>query len=154
VPASKLAILVAVFFVTSVISIVTGSTSLITVPVMIAFGVEPHVAVATNMMALIFMSVGGSLPFARKGVVENNIGNEGGGYQFIFSPTLSPVHLWAAYAALKRRSSTVLSGFRGTLQTAGLSTSLALPTESILFVEFLSKILRRILAPALAGDVA
>lgn len=68
--ASKLAILVAVFFVTSVISVVTGSTSLITVPVMIAFGVEPHVAVATNMMALIFMSVGGSLPFARKGVLE------------------------------------------------------------------------------------
>jgi uncharacterized membrane protein YfcA len=73
VPASKLAILVAVFFVTSVISVVTGSTSLITVPVMIAFGVEPHVAVATNMMALIFMSVGGSLPFARKGVVERRL---------------------------------------------------------------------------------
>jgi uncharacterized protein len=73
VPASKLAILVAVFFVTSVISIVTGSTSLITVPVMIAFGVEPHVAVATNMMALIFMSVGGSLPFARKGIVERRL---------------------------------------------------------------------------------
>lgn len=72
-PASKLAILVAVFLVTSVISVVTGSTSLITVPVMIAFGVEPHVAVATNMMALIFMSVGGSLPFARKGVVERRL---------------------------------------------------------------------------------
>jgi uncharacterized protein len=73
VPASKLAILVAVFFLTSVISVVTGSTSLITVPVMIAFGVEPHVAVATNMMALIFMSVGGSLPFARKGVLERRL---------------------------------------------------------------------------------
>jgi uncharacterized membrane protein YfcA len=73
VPAPKLAILVAVFFVTSVISVVTGSTSLITVPVMIAFGVEPHVAVATNMMALIFMSVGGSLPFARNGIVERRL---------------------------------------------------------------------------------
>jgi uncharacterized membrane protein YfcA len=73
VPASKLAILVAVFFITSVISVITGSTSLITVPVMIAFGVEPHFAVATNMMALIFMSVGGSLPFARKGVVERRL---------------------------------------------------------------------------------
>jgi len=73
VPASKLAILVAVFFLTSVISVVTGSTSLITVPVMMAFGVEPHVAVATNMMALIFMSVGGSLPFARKGVLERRL---------------------------------------------------------------------------------
>jgi uncharacterized membrane protein YfcA len=73
VPASKLAVLVAVFFLTSVISVVTGSTSLLTVPVMIAVGVEPHVAVATNMMALIFMSVGGSLPFARKGVIERRL---------------------------------------------------------------------------------
>lgn len=72
-PASTLAILVAVFFVTSVISVVTGSTSLITVPAMIALGVEPHVAVATNMMALIFMSIGGSLPFARKGVVKRQL---------------------------------------------------------------------------------
>jgi uncharacterized membrane protein YfcA len=40
---------------------------------MIAFGVEPHVAVATNMMALVLMSVGGSLPFARKGVVERRL---------------------------------------------------------------------------------
>jgi uncharacterized membrane protein YfcA len=69
----KLLILVAVFFLTSVISVVTGSTSLITVPVMISVGVEPHVAVATNMMALVFMSAGGSLPFARKGVIERRV---------------------------------------------------------------------------------
>lgn len=69
-PTSKLLILVLIFFLTSLISVVTGSTSLITVPVMIEFGVDPHVAVATNMMALIFMSLGGSLPFARKGVLE------------------------------------------------------------------------------------
>jgi hypothetical protein len=30
---------------------------------MIALGIEAHVAVATNMQALTFMSVGGSLPF-------------------------------------------------------------------------------------------
>jgi len=70
VPISKLVALVAVFFATSLISVVTGSTSLITVPAMIQFGVEPHVAVATNMMALIFMSIGGSVPFARKGVLS------------------------------------------------------------------------------------
>jgi uncharacterized membrane protein YfcA len=69
----KLLILVAVFFLTSVISVVTGSTSLITVQVMISVGVEPHVAVATNMMALVFMSAGGSLPFARKGVIERRV---------------------------------------------------------------------------------
>lgn len=72
-PESKLIVLVTAFFLTSVISVVTGSTSLVTVPVMIAVGVEPHVAVATNMMALIFMSVGGSLPFAQKGVLERRI---------------------------------------------------------------------------------
>jgi uncharacterized protein len=49
---------------------VTGSTSLITVPTMIAVGIEPHVAVATNMLALIFLSLGGSLPFKGKGVVD------------------------------------------------------------------------------------
>jgi len=37
---------------------------------MIQFGMEPHVAVATNMLALVFMSIGGSLPFAQKGVLS------------------------------------------------------------------------------------
>jgi uncharacterized protein len=55
VPAGKLLVLVAIFFLTSVISVVTGSTSLITVPVMIALGIEAHVAVATNMLALTFL---------------------------------------------------------------------------------------------------
>ncbi len=36
---------------------------------MIQFGIAPHAAVATNMMALVFMSIGGSLPFARKGIL-------------------------------------------------------------------------------------
>jgi uncharacterized membrane protein YfcA len=71
--ANKLLSLVLIFFVTSVVSVVTGSTSLITVPVMIEFGIDPHVAVATNMMALIFMSLGGSLPLARKGIIERRL---------------------------------------------------------------------------------
>jgi uncharacterized protein len=50
--------------------VVTGSTSLITVPVMISVGIEPHVAIATNMLALTLMSVGDSLPFLRNGVVS------------------------------------------------------------------------------------
>jgi uncharacterized protein len=66
----KLVILIIVFFLTSVVSVVTGSTSLITVPVLIAFGIEPHRAVATNMLALILMSVGGSLPFMRANLVK------------------------------------------------------------------------------------
>ena len=39
---------------------------------MIALGIEAHVAVATNMLALIFMSVGGSLPFTGKGVLSRS----------------------------------------------------------------------------------
>jgi len=60
--AAKLLILAFVFFVTSIVSVVTGSTSLITVPVMIQCAIEPHVAVATNMFALIFLSLGGLAP--------------------------------------------------------------------------------------------
>jgi len=73
VPASKLILLVVVFFLTALVSVVTGSTSLITVPAMIAVGIEPHVAVATNMLALVFLSVGGSLSFNRKGVIERRV---------------------------------------------------------------------------------
>jgi uncharacterized membrane protein YfcA len=73
VPASKLIPLVVVFFLTALVSVVTGSTSLITVPAMIAVGVEPHVSVATNMLALIFLSVGGSLSFRGKGVIERRV---------------------------------------------------------------------------------
>jgi uncharacterized membrane protein YfcA len=58
-------LLVAVFFVTSGVSVVTGSTSLITVPAMFEVGIAPRTAIATNMFALTFLSIGGSLPFLR-----------------------------------------------------------------------------------------
>jgi uncharacterized membrane protein YfcA len=70
VPYPHLYILIAIFFLTSVLSVVTGSTSLITVPVMISLGIEAHVAVATNMLALTFMSIGGSVPFVRSGSIR------------------------------------------------------------------------------------
>ncbi len=66
---AKLGLLLAIFFVTSVVSVVTGSTSLITIPVMISFGIEAHVAIATNMLALTLMSLGGSVPFVGKGIL-------------------------------------------------------------------------------------
>src|SRR5262249_14403888 len=50
----------------SAISVVTGSTSVITVPAMFQAGIDPRTAVATNMFALIFMSIGGALPFLRR----------------------------------------------------------------------------------------
>lgn len=61
-----LVVLIAVFFLTSVIGVVTGSNSLIAVPVMFQFGIEPRVAVATNMFGLVFMAVGGTIPFVRQ----------------------------------------------------------------------------------------
>jgi hypothetical protein len=62
--------LIAIFFIASVISVITGSTSLITVPIMLQFGIEPRIALATNMLALTLMSIGGTLPFVGKGVIE------------------------------------------------------------------------------------
>jgi uncharacterized protein len=66
----QLILLVLLFFVTSVVGVVTGSNSLITVPVMFQFGIEPRVAVATNMFGLTFLSVGGTLPFLGQGQIS------------------------------------------------------------------------------------
>ena len=65
-----LVILILLFFVTSVIGVVTGSNSLVTVPVMFQFGIEPKVAVATNMFGLTFMSIGATIPFFKQGVFD------------------------------------------------------------------------------------
>jgi len=59
-----------IFFLTSIVSVVTGSTSLITVPAMLQFGIEPRSAVATNMLALTLMSIGGSLSFRGNNVID------------------------------------------------------------------------------------
>jgi uncharacterized membrane protein YfcA len=64
------AILIAVFLVTSMVGVVTGSNSLIAVPVMFQFGIEPRVAVATNMFGLLFMSIGATIPFVRQGKID------------------------------------------------------------------------------------
>ena len=62
-------LLAVIFFLTAVISVVTGGTSLITVPVMMQCGIDAHVAVATNMLALIFLSLGGTVPFIQGQVI-------------------------------------------------------------------------------------
>jgi uncharacterized protein len=66
----ELFLLAVVFLLTSVVGVVTGSNSLITVPVMFQFGIDPRVAVATNMFGLTFMAVGGTLPFLGKGTID------------------------------------------------------------------------------------
>jgi uncharacterized membrane protein YfcA len=52
------------------VGVVTGSNSLITVPVMFQIGIDPRVAVATNMFGLVFMSIGGTIPFIRQGKID------------------------------------------------------------------------------------
>ena len=67
---AALSVLVIVFFLTTVVGVVTGSNSLVTVPVMFQFGIEPKVAVATNMFGLTFMAIGATIPFIRQGKIE------------------------------------------------------------------------------------
>jgi uncharacterized membrane protein YfcA len=64
------AALTLIFFVTSLVTVVTGSTSLITIPVLLQFGIEPRTAVATNMLALALLSVGGMLPFMNTSAID------------------------------------------------------------------------------------
>src|SRR5215218_4620973 len=65
-----LVLLVLLFFVTSIVGVVTGSNSLITVPLMFQFGIDEKVAIATNMFGLTFMAIGGTIPFVRQGTIE------------------------------------------------------------------------------------
>jgi uncharacterized protein len=67
---SALILLVLLFFVMSAIGVVTGSNSLVTVPVMFQFGIEPKVAVATNMFGLTFLNIGATVPFYRAGLID------------------------------------------------------------------------------------
>lgn len=53
-------------FVIGIISVSIGGTSLITVPVLIWFGMAPKNAIATNMFALIFLSISGAMGFRKE----------------------------------------------------------------------------------------
>ncbi|MFN6963564.1 MAG: sulfite exporter TauE/SafE family protein [Pyrinomonadaceae bacterium] len=66
----SLIILIAIFVATSFVGVVTGSNSLIAVPAMFQLGIDPKVAVATNMFGLTFMSVGATIPFLRKRAID------------------------------------------------------------------------------------
>lgn len=67
---NALTLLIVLFFIMSAIGVVTGSNSLVTVPVMFQFGIDPKVAVATNMFGLTFMNIGATLPFLKKDLIE------------------------------------------------------------------------------------
>lgn len=66
----ELLILIILFFATSIVGVVTGSNSLITVPVMFQLGIDEKTAIATNMFGLTFMAIGGTIPFIRQGRIE------------------------------------------------------------------------------------
>jgi hypothetical protein len=70
-PNLELFLLILLFFATSIVGVVTGSNSLITVPAMFQFGIDPKVAVATNMFGLTFLSIGGALPFVGTGTFDH-----------------------------------------------------------------------------------
>jgi uncharacterized protein len=67
---AALIVLIALFFVTTVVGVVTGSNSLITVPVMFQFGIDEKRAIATNMFGLTFMAIGATIPFLRAGRID------------------------------------------------------------------------------------
>ena len=67
---SALILLIVVFFATCAVGVVTGSNSLVTVPILFQFGIDSRVAVATNMFGLTFMSLGSVIPFVGKNVFD------------------------------------------------------------------------------------
>lgn len=69
-PLTTWIVLIILFLITSVVGVVTGSNSLITVPVMFQFGIDEKVAIATNMFGLTFMAIGGTIPFVRQGKID------------------------------------------------------------------------------------
>jgi uncharacterized membrane protein YfcA len=69
-PVSVWVLLILLFALTSAVGVVTGSNSLVTVPVMFQFGIEPKTAVATNMFGLTFMNIGATIPFLRQGIID------------------------------------------------------------------------------------
>jgi len=65
----QLAALVLVYFAISVVSVVTGGGSLVQVLALIAFGMAPRAAIATNMFAVTWMTASATISFARAGAV-------------------------------------------------------------------------------------
>lgn len=63
------AVIAFVYFAVSVVSVATGGGSLVQVPALIALGMMPRAAVATNMFAVTWMTVSATARFARAGQI-------------------------------------------------------------------------------------
>lgn len=66
----RVAALCAVMLVTGAVGAITGGNSLVNVPILIVAGMSPRQAVATNMFAVLFMTVSASVRFARAGLIR------------------------------------------------------------------------------------
>ena len=62
----QILILVVIVFATSIVGAITGAMSLVNVPVLMMMGIAPRVAVATNMFAVTFLTIGATLRFRRE----------------------------------------------------------------------------------------
>ena len=67
---TQIALLTLMMLLTGAVGAITGGNSLINVPLMITIGMPPRQAVATNMFAVIFMTVSATARFARAGVLR------------------------------------------------------------------------------------
>jgi uncharacterized membrane protein YfcA len=63
-------VLSALMVLTGAMGAITGGNSLINVPILIAFGVAPRAAIATNMFAVIFMTVSATARFMGRGLYK------------------------------------------------------------------------------------
>ena len=68
----KLVALAAVSFVAAVIGAITGGNSLLTVPAMLLAGMDPRIAVATNMIVVVALSGSAWARFAREKMVPRH----------------------------------------------------------------------------------
>jgi uncharacterized membrane protein YfcA len=66
----QISILTALMVLTGAVGAITGGNSLINVPIMIMVGMTPRQAVATNMFAVIFMTMSATARFARARVLK------------------------------------------------------------------------------------
>jgi uncharacterized membrane protein YfcA len=68
---TQIAILFVAMLLTGAIGAITGGNSLINVPILIAFGMSARGAVATNMFAVIFMTVSATARFVQSGLLQH-----------------------------------------------------------------------------------
>ena len=62
---TQVALAAVIGFAVSIVSASVGGTALIMVPLLIAFGIEPRVAIATNKFSIMFLSLAATLRFRR-----------------------------------------------------------------------------------------